>query len=84
MRCGAPPIAERSAAVGTDPIADRLRPGRLDESEVRGAHHRDEDLRPAHLAGQPVDDHRDRVVRTTIRFGAAGLSWPLPEDMTDA
>jgi hypothetical protein len=47
--------------VGTDPIAERLRPGRLDVGEVRGAHHRDEDLRSAHLAGQPIDDHRHGV-----------------------
>jgi hypothetical protein len=45
----------------TDPIAELLRPGRLDIGEARGAHHRDEDMRLAHLAGQPVDDHRHRV-----------------------
>jgi hypothetical protein len=25
------------------------------------SHHRNEDLRLAHLAGQPIDDHRHRV-----------------------
>ena len=49
------------ARMRADPIAEPLRPGRLDVGEVRGAHHRDEDLRLAHLAGQPVDDHRHRV-----------------------
>jgi hypothetical protein len=42
------------ARVDADPIAERLRPGRLDIGEVRGADHRDEDLRLAHLAGQPA------------------------------
>jgi hypothetical protein len=37
--------------------------GRLDIGEARGAHDRDEDLRLAYLAGQPVDDHRHRVAR---------------------
>jgi hypothetical protein len=46
----------KGARVGTNPIAKRLRPGRLDVGEVRGAHDRDEDLCLAHLAGQPVDD----------------------------
>jgi hypothetical protein len=49
------------ARVGADPITERLRPGRLDIGEARGAQHRDEDLRLAHLAGHPVDDHRHRV-----------------------
>src|SRR5438445_9310845 len=51
----------KGARVGTDPIAKRLRPGSLDVGEARGTHHRDEDLCLAHLAGQPVDDHRYRV-----------------------
>ena len=51
----------KGARVGTDPIAERLCPGRLDIGEARRAHHCDEDLRLAHLAGQPVDDHRHRV-----------------------
>jgi hypothetical protein len=51
----------KGARVGTNPIAKRLRPGRLDVGEVRGAHDRDEDLCLAHLAGPPVDDHRYRV-----------------------
>src|SRR5205809_7922040 len=51
----------KGARVGTDPIAKRLRPGRLDVGEARGTHHRDDDLCLAHLAGQPVDDHRYRV-----------------------
>jgi hypothetical protein len=51
----------KRAGVGANPIAERLRPGRLDVGEARGAHHRDEDLRLTHLAGQPVDDHRHRV-----------------------
>jgi hypothetical protein len=37
----------KGARVGADPIADRLRPGRLDIGEARRAHHRDEDLRLA-------------------------------------
>jgi hypothetical protein len=51
----------KGARVGADPIAKRLRPGRLDVAEARGAHDRDEDLRLTHLASQPVDDHRHRV-----------------------
>ena len=47
--------------MGADPIAKRLRPGRLGVGEVRGAQDRDEDLRLTDLAGQPVDDHRHRV-----------------------
>jgi hypothetical protein len=51
----------KRARMGADPIAERLRPGRLDVGKARGAHHRDEDLRLARLAGQPVDDHRHRI-----------------------
>jgi hypothetical protein len=51
----------KGACVGTDPIAERLRPRRLDIGEARRAHHRHEDLRLAYLAGQPVDDHRHCV-----------------------
>jgi hypothetical protein len=51
----------KGARVGADPIAQRLRPSRLDVGEARSAHHRDEDLRLAHLAGQPVDNHRHGV-----------------------
>ena len=47
-----------------DPIGKCLRPGRLDIGEVRRAHDGDEDLRRAHFAGQPVDDHR---------YGVAGV-----------
>src|SRR5436190_7981159 len=51
----------KGARVGTDPIAKRLRPGRLDVGEARGPHPRDEDLCLAHLAAPPVDGHRYRV-----------------------
>ena len=49
------------AGVRADPVPERLGPARLGIGEVRGAHDRDEDLRLAHLAGQPVDDHRHGV-----------------------
>jgi hypothetical protein len=42
--------------VGGNPIAERPRPGRLDDvGEGRGTHRRDEHLRRARLAGQSVD-----------------------------
>src|SRR5438093_5126970 len=37
----------KGARMGTDPIAQRLRAGRLDVGEARGAHDCDEDLRSA-------------------------------------
>jgi hypothetical protein len=37
--------SRKRVGVSTDPIPERLRPGRLDVSEVRGVHHRDEVLR---------------------------------------
>jgi len=45
----------KGARVGDDPIAERLRPGRLDVGKIRGAHHRNEDLRLA-----PFDCRADR------------------------
>jgi hypothetical protein len=44
--------------VRADPFSEPLRPGCLDVGEVRGAHHRDENLRRPCLAGEPVDDNR--------------------------
>jgi hypothetical protein len=61
MRRGTPPMAAGARAWALIPIAERLRPDLLDVGEVRGAHRRDEDLRSAHLAGQPINDHRRRV-----------------------
>ena len=49
------------ADVSGDPVRERLRPGRLGESEARRTQHGDEDLRHADLAGEPVDDHRNAV-----------------------
>ena len=49
------------AHVGVDPVGQRLRPGRLGEGEARRAQHRDEDLRHADLAGEPVNDDRNAV-----------------------
>jgi hypothetical protein len=40
----------KGARVGTDPIPECLRPGRLDVGEARRAHHCDEDLRLSHFA----------------------------------
>ena len=38
-----------------DPVRQRLAPGRLRVDQAGGAQHRDEDLRPARLAGRPVE-----------------------------
>jgi hypothetical protein len=64
MRRGTPPIAAKGVHVRGDPVGQPLGPGCLHIGEVRGAHDGDEDLRPPHLAGQPVDDHR---------YGVAGV-----------
>ena len=47
--------------MGADPVAETLRPGRFAITEVRGAHHRYEDLGAPHRALQPVDDDGNRV-----------------------
>ena len=49
------------AHVSVDPVGQRLRPVRLGEGEARRAQYRDEDLRHADFAGEPVDDDRDAV-----------------------
>lgn len=49
------------ADVAADPVGEPLRPGRLRVGEAGSAEHRDEDLRGAPLAGEPVDHHRDAV-----------------------
>ena len=49
------------AHVGVDPVGQRLRPCRLGEGEARRAQYRDEDLRHADFAGEPIDDDRDAV-----------------------
>ncbi|MCP1854424.1 hypothetical protein J2R80_008247 [Bradyrhizobium sp. USDA 4541] len=49
------------ADVAADPVGEPLRPGRLRVGEARCAEHRDEDLRGASLAGEPVDYHRHAV-----------------------
>jgi hypothetical protein len=63
--------------MGADPVGKRLRPTRLGIGEVRGAQHRDKDLRRSHLAGQPVDDHRHRVAGIIDKqLVAAGMGLP--------
>ena len=60
------------AHVGVDPVRERLRPGRLGEGEARRPQHRDEDLRHADLAGEPVNDHRDAVAGVVDEQPLAG------------
>src|SRR5262245_49674562 len=84
----------KRARVGADPIAERLRPGRLDIGEARRAHHRDEDLRLAYLAGQPVDDHRhcgagvidEQLVAAHMGLAHADreLAFPDPIELAEA
>ena len=47
--------------MGVDPVGQRLRPGCLGEGEARRSQHRDEDLRHADFAGEPIDDDRNAV-----------------------
>ncbi|MGY3695420.1 hypothetical protein ACVIGA_005500 [Bradyrhizobium sp. USDA 3240] len=51
------------ADVPADPVGEALRPGRLRVGDARCAEHRDENLRGAPLAGEPVDHHRHAVAR---------------------
>ncbi|MGY3409918.1 hypothetical protein ACVWZV_006031 [Bradyrhizobium sp. GM5.1] len=43
--------------MGLDPVRKCLRPGRLGVGVIRGAKHRDEDLRVAHNPGFAINDH---------------------------
>ena len=43
-------------------VGQRLRPGCLGEGEARRSQHRDDDLRHADFAGEPIDDDRNAVV----------------------
>jgi hypothetical protein len=58
---GNPADRLEGAHVGVDPIGQRLRPTRLGEGEARRPQHRDEDLRNADFAGEPIDDDRNAV-----------------------
>ncbi len=42
--------------MSVDPVGERLRPARPRKGEARRAQNRDENLRHADLAGEPVDD----------------------------
>ena len=68
-------VAER-AHLGTDPVGQRLRPGRLGVGEVGGAEHGDEDLRRSDLAAGGLDD-LDRLtgeVDEHLLAGTMGLA----------
>jgi len=56
-----PPSAAKARVWAPIPVSQRLGPARLGIGEVGGAHDRDENLCRTDLAGEPIDDHRDRV-----------------------
>jgi len=60
------------ADMAADPVGEPLRPGRLRIGEARCAEHRDEDLRGAPLAAEPVDHHRHAVARIVDEQLVAG------------
>src|SRR5262249_15973659 len=65
------------SGMGADPVSQRLRPARLSVGEVGGAHDGDENLRPADLAGEPINDHRHRVAGVIDKqLVAADVSLP--------
>ena len=51
----------KGSRVGSDPIAEPLRPVRFGIGEVGGPEHGDKNLRRPGLAIEPIDDHRHRV-----------------------
>ena len=58
---GHPADRGEGARMGGNPVAEPLCPRRFSVGEVRGAKDGHKDLRRTRRAGQPVDDHRDRV-----------------------
>jgi hypothetical protein len=61
MSWGTPPITSKARTWASIQSGQRLRPGRLGEGEARGPQYRDEDLRHADFAGEPIDDDGNAV-----------------------
>ena len=67
----------KGSRVGSDPVAEPLRPARFGIGEVGGAEHGDKNLRRPGLAVEPIDDHRHRVAGVIDKqLVAAGMGLP--------
>jgi len=68
----------KSVHMRGNPIGEALRPARLRIGEARCPHHRNEDLRIAQFAGEPVDNHRQSWVASDFNRGR--IAGNIPEN----